>query len=152
MRTIADTQEPATSIVGFSPDFRPADLGTVGRKAMIAIRVGGKINPWNVAIMISKELGREAEWVGESHIVIGVPRNPSIKQLELRCCPETTHNARRISIGRTYLQVRAPYVRDLQAVIPEIKFGVEAKVLMTAPGRIVLDLTGIKATGMPSKK
>jgi hypothetical protein len=150
-RTIDGEADPR-SIVGFSPDFRAVNFDSVGQRATVALRKGGKIHPWMVALLISRELAREAGWAGESHVIVGVSSNPTIKRIEIRCAPSTAHSARRISEGRAYCKISLPYVKDLQLVIPEIRSACEARVFEVNKERIVLDFSAIRATGMPVKK
>jgi hypothetical protein len=153
MRTIEDVQKEVHATIGFSPEFRAAELGSVGRRATVSIRQGGKRCQYTVVLAISKELAREADWPGESHVVIGVSRNPTIKRIEVRKAPDTAANARSIGKGgRQFFHVRVPYVKDMQQVLPEIQHVADVKIEMVDKERMILDFSGIRASGMPVKK
>lgn len=152
MRTIDEVVD-SKNVVGFSPDFRQVVFEAVGKKASVSLRSGGKSHPWDLVISVSRELAREADWPGETHVVIGVSRNPTMKQIEIRKCPDTKVGARKITqTGRNFWHIKMPYQKDLWPIVPEIAQPVEVKIHHVDKERLVIDCQGIKATGMPKKR
>jgi len=132
-----------------SMGFKLVEFSGSGRRAVVSIRSGGKNFPWKVHLAISKELAREIQWPGATHVIIGASVNPTLKHIEIRTGVEDWVGSRAIHQSRTLYTVEFPYNREIQKIIPEIKSGVDVTISVADAERLILDFSGIKSTGMP---